>query len=75
LASYTTVVGMAFSDWKAESFSSAWVDSALAGNQDRAWLSSTPVSLPANEPRPRTAMIQNASTIHLVFGPVNVPAI
>src|SRR6478672_8888415 len=66
---------MSFSFWKGASLSSAFVDSALAGSQDDAWLSCTPVSLPASGPATATTRIQKTSTSHLVTRPVSLPAI
>ena len=50
------------------------VDSALAGSQDDASLSSMPVSLPANGPRTATTAIQKTTVIHFVMRPVKTPA-
>src|SRR5262245_38868844 len=66
---------MSFWFWKGASFSSALVDSALAGSQDDAWLSWTPVSLLATEPAAISMMIQKARTNHFVTRPVSFPAI
>ena len=73
--SYTTTVGIEFGSWNGSSFSSARVDSALAGSQDAASLFWTSASFEENAPRPTKATSQAASTIHLVTGPVSLPAI
>ncbi len=66
---------MALGSWNGSSFSSARVDSALDGSQDEASLFWTSASLEPKEPRPATAINQKPSTIHLVTGPVSLPAI
>ena len=66
---------MALGSWNGSIFSRARVDSALPGSHEEASLFWTSVSLPAKLPRTPTAMIQKASTIHLVTGPVSLPAI
>src|SRR3954452_9401222 len=68
-------VGMSFWLWNGPSLSSAFVDSALPGSQDDAWLSCTSLSLLATLPAATTTMTQKASTTHLVTRPVNFPAI
>ncbi len=66
---------MSFWSWKASSWVSALVDSALAGSHEDAWLSCTSVSLPANGAATKSTTIQTPSTNHLVYRPVRVPAI
>src|SRR4029078_1859577 len=73
--SKTMTVGMSFWLWKGASLSSAFVDSALAGSQDEAWLSCTSASLLAPLPAAITTISQKASTSHLVTRPVSFPAI
>ncbi len=51
------------------------VDSALAGSQEDASLFWTSVSFWAKTPETPTTRIQKTSTIHLVTGPVSLPAI
>ena len=66
---------MELGSWKGSSFSSAFVDSALAGNQEDASLLTTSVSLAANVLDTTTITSQKARTNHLVTRPVRRPAI
>src|SRR5689334_3967817 len=66
---------MSFWSWNGASLSSAFVDSALAGSHDDAWLSWTPASLLATEPAASSMMTQNPRTNHFVTRPVSFPAI
>ena len=58
----------------ARACSSARVDSALAGSHDDASLFWTSVRLLANPEETPSTTTQKASTIHLVTGPVSLPA-
>ena len=66
---------MSFSSWNVSSLSSALVDSALCGSQEPASLFSTSASLLKKGEQVRKITMPMASTIHLVLGPVSLPAI